>query len=377
MLEGIVKLHLGPNLRFWRRIRISGSSLLKKACLHLITFCFFFHTYANSSPISSSIPNVTENQVCSHIGYRVEEPDQLARSGFFAQAALLYWQVEEGGLGYAVESSSSNQIAGGHVKSPEFKWDFGFNIGLGYRVPHDSWQLFLQFTSFQTHTDAEKNAKDGYVFFPTWLSPRLNSPFATHLKAHWRLHLGLIDFLLSRPLFTTQTLTLTPQIGLRWGSVRQKFNLEYRGGSFPSEEEVSIRMKNKFCGLGSYAGVTCEYAFTKNFRLFAKGGVSLLYGEFYLHQDEGTPESKEKLLGLHSIYRAVSAFLEGTAGVRWQHLFTGCFKRLTFDLGWDQLLLFSQNQLLRFADDLQPGSTVSNQGDLSIAGMHFNAAFDF
>ncbi len=325
--------------------------MLRLIFLYLITLLLFFHAHTN----------------------------ELPRAGFFSQGAVLYWQAEEEGLSYAVESSKASNLSGrAKAIRPEFDWDFGFNVGVGYRVPHDRWQLLLQYTSFQTHSDAEKTAKEGGVFFPLWLAPAPAAPFfASEVKQHWRLHLGLIDFLVSRPYAATSTLTLTPQIGIRWGSARQKFHLEYRGGNFPPEGDVSIRMKNKFWGLGPYAGLIGEYAMAKGFSLCAQGAVSLLYGEFYLHQDEKTLVAKEKLLGLHSIYRVGSPILEGTAGIRWQHFFSGALKRLTLDLAWDQLLLFSQNQLLRFVDNAAPGITVSNQGDLSIAGPRFTFAFDF
>jgi hypothetical protein len=318
----------------------------KRFFLHLITASLFFH---------------------SHIA-------ALPRSGFFAQGALLYLQAEEAGLSYAIESRAVDRSLGkAETKTLKFDWDVGFNVGLGYRIPHDCWQLLTQFTSLQTHSDAERSAERDHVFFPIWLSSD-PSFLATDVKAHWRLHLGLIDLLLSKQYSVGKTLTLTPQIGIRWGSVRQKFNLIYRGRN---AEEILIRMKNKYAGLGPYAGLTGECALSKGFSLFARGALSLLYGEFYLHQDEDLRASKTKLLGLHAIYRACAPLLEGTAGIRWQHLFAGSLKRLTLDLAWDQYLFFSQNQLLRFVDPRHPGIVVSNQGDLSIAGVRFNIALDF
>lgn len=318
--------------------------MLKKILIHLTTLLFFVHLH----------------------------PNELPRSGFFAQAALLYLQAEEEGLTYAIKSSSPSRI-NGKAENLIFDWDFGFNVGLGYRIPHDRWQLLLQFTSLQTHCDAEKS---GHVFFPSWVisDPSL---YATYVKAHWRLHLGLIDLLLIKPWLPTKTLTFTPQMGIRWGSARQKFNLNYRGGNFPDDEGVVIRMKNKYEGLGPYFGLVNEFAMGKGFTLFAQGNVSVLYGEFYLHQDEDTPGIKEKFLGLHSIFRSCSPVLEGTAGIRWQRYFDCSLKRLTLDLAWDQYLFFSQNQLVRFVDNTQHGIVVGNQGDLSVAGARFNFALDF
>jgi len=281
---------------------------------------------------------------------------------FFAQGALLYWQAEEGGLSYAIESASS-------TKNLPFNWDFGFNVGLGYRIPHDTWQLLLQFTNLQTHTDAKSHADAKHALLPTWQTPLASALAAT---AHWRLHLGLIDLSLSKPLHATSTLTLTPQIGIRWGSIRQKYNIAYQG----SAEEVLLRMKNKFWGIGPSLGAAGDYALTRSFSLIANASITLLYGQFYLHQDTDTYPSKDKLLGVHSLYSALSPALGAGAGLRWQTGFSHNRYLLAIELAWDQLILFSQNQLLRFAA-AQPGCVLSNQGDLSLAGVHVGAALRF
>lgn len=315
--------------------------------LHFITLIFFVHLYANES----------------------------LSPGFFTQAEILYWQADGEGLSYAVEGSSVQNLSGGAVaKNLEFEWDVGFNVGLGYRLPHDRWNMLLQWTSFQTHADAQKNAKAEQIFFPLWLTPSAeHGLFATWVKAHWRLHLGLVDLLLSRSFEPTQTLTLTPQFGVRWGSARQKFNPEYRAGNLPDGGEVVLSMKNKFWGMGPYVGFRCDYELTKGFTLFARGAFSLLCGEFYLHQSE----KEENLLRLHSIYRASSVVLDGSVGLRWLHFLRGRLKRFNVELAWDQWVLFSQNQLLRFVNHTGLGIVIANQGNLSIAGVHVNAGFDF
>lgn len=304
---------------------------------------------------------------------------ELRKAGFFTDASVLYWQAEEGGLTYAVKSPSSVRLApDAKAENPHFGWDFGFKAGIGYRFAHDRWEMELHYTSLQTHTDAEKKAKDGDVFFPIWQKPVSQvSNFADEVKMHWRLHLGLLDLNLSKPFYATPTLLLTPQLGIRAGWIRQKFNIEYRGGNFAPGEDELIRMKNKYWGLGPKMGLLGDWVMGRGFALFAQGAFSLLYGEFYLHQDEDTLGTKEKLLGIHSIFRAFAPIIEGTAGIRWQRVFSGSLNRVSIELAWDQLLFFSQNQLLRFVSTRAQGQIVSNQGDLSLAGVQLGARFDF
>lgn len=272
-------------------------------------------------------------------------------SHYFAQGSLLYMQAEEGGLSYAVSDSK--------VKNLNFEWDFGFQIALGYHIPHDQWNLMLQWTNLQTHTDAHAHASH-HPLFPTWQVPFAEIDSLSDAKCHFRLHLGLVDLFLNKPYLATPSLTLIPQLGIRYGSIRQKYNLDY--------DALSFRMKNKNWGIGPLAKLSIEYAFTKYFSLIAGAGASLLLGEFYVHQSSTNEVSKHKFLGLHSIYGAVSPIIEGSLSVQWQR------NRVTLELGFDQFVLFSQNQLIHFAHNTIP---LVNQGDLCITGAHFTIGFNF
>jgi hypothetical protein len=298
--------------------------------------------------------------------------------GFFAEGAVFYWRASESGLSYAAKSSSEHKLApDGKVENLKFEWDFGFKVGLGYRLPHDDWELKLQFTSFQTHTDNEKKARDGDVLFPLWQSVGEGPFFAEGAKVHWRLHLGIVDLMLSKFYPVTKSLFLTPQIGIRGGSVRQKYNLEYSGGSFATTGNEIIHMKNKYFGIGPNVALFGQYAFGRNFSLFAKGAFSLLFGEFYLHQDEYTSNGKNKQLGVHDIFCSSRAVFETTAGIRWECFFQRALKRLELEIAWDEFLFFSQNQLLHFPSSAAQGVFFANQGDLFVSGITFNIHFDF
>jgi len=303
---------------------------------------------------------------------------QASNCGPFVEASALYWQAEEEGLSYAVKSRSSDGLSDSEILSPKFEWDFGFKVGLGYRIPHDHWEFLLQWTSLQTHCDHHAHGGSGHVLFPSWVTPFLPiDGFIEQADAHWRLHLGLVDFLWKKPVPVTRTLTLTPLVGVRWGSLRQKYNIQYGGGVLLEDAEVVIRTKNKFAGLGPMVGVSSNFEMTKGFSLFADGAASLLYGEFYVHQSSKPRSQRTKTLKIFSIYRSAAPILEGAAGIRWQRSFSGGLKRLTLQLGWDQLLFFSQNQLIYFLSDAQVGMTASNLGDLSIAGVEFSIKLEF
>jgi hypothetical protein len=329
-------------------------SMFKRFLFYLTIFSLFIDTHAQEG-----------------------EKQESLKSGPFASGSVLYWRAQEGGLGYAIKSSSNSRLADAKIEVPDFDWDFGFQVNLGYRIPHDRWGVGLQFISLQTHTDAQKKAGGQEVFFPVWQNPSpANGLFATAVKMHWRLHLGLLDAELHKTYSATPTLSLTPQIAVRTGWIRQKFNLEYWGGNFAPGEEALWRMKNKYWGIGPKFGLDTQWNLAYGIQLWAQGAVSLLFGQFYLHQDKDALETKEKWLGIHDIFRGSAPIIEGSAGLRWRYLFQS-LKQLQFELAWNQLLFFSQNQLLFFLVSGESGEFVSNQGDLSIAGVQFSMRMDF
>lgn len=298
-------------------------------------------------------------------------------SGIFVDASGLYWRAHENGLAYAVKSSSIHKLASSKIENPRFEWDFGFRIGIGYRFPRDCWNLLLQFTSLQTHANNHTDAHHGEVLFPSWQTPREGGPFfAKHVHTHWRLHLGIVDLLLANPYHVSNDFVLIPQAGVRAGSIRQKYYLDYSGGSFTDGDEI-IHMKNKFFGVGPNAGLGAEWALGKGFSLFGKSLFSVLFGEFFLHQNDYSNGGKERPLGVRDWVSASGPIMDFRAGLNWQRCFKGTLKRILLAVAWDELLCFFQNQMLRFVSADSKGLFLSNQGDLSVSGIELAMRFDF
>ncbi len=298
-------------------------------------------------------------------------------SEFYIDASGLYWRAHENGLAYALRSSSNHKLApNSEIENPDFDWDFGFRIGLGYRFSNE-YDLLAQFTSLQTHANNDLFAHHGEVLFPSWQKPTEGGPdFAKHVHTHWRLHLGIVDLLLAKRFQVSSYFAIIPQAGVRAGSIRQKYYLDYFGGSFIDGEEI-VHMKNKFFGVGPNAGLVAEWGLGKGFSLFGKSLFSLLFGHFYLHQNNYARGGKERPLGVRDFFSATGPVIDFTAGLSWKRCFDGRLKQIWLALAWDELLCFSQNQLLRFTSAGSEGAFFSNQGDLFVSGAELAMRFDF
>ncbi len=301
------------------------------------------------------------------------------RRGFFFFADPVYWQAHEDGLAFVIESDSSTSLAPkSKGENLHFDWDFGFEVGLGYRIPHGGWNFSLGLKHLHTNAHGDRNAHAGQFLFPIWKFPDVSDPsYADAAQAHWRLHLGLLDLLLMREWHPIKSCCFSPVLGLRSAWIRQKYNLFYRGGSLAPDREEQFSMKNKFWGIGPCGGVHGSWEFVRRWSLFGDLLFSLLYGEFYIHQAEWTLPDHGKVLGIHQVFRSSVSTTDITIGIRGQWEWRGGLKRFSLELGWDQIFLPAQNQFLRFTNSSALGNFIANQGDLSLQGYHLGTRFDF
>ncbi len=301
------------------------------------------------------------------------------KRGFFFFTDPVYWQAHEDGLAYVTKSDSNTTLAP-HSKAENlhFDWDFGFQIGFGYRIPHDLWSLSLELKHIHTNAHGHETADEGEFLFPLWKLPEATgTSYVDEAKAHWRLHLGLLDFVLTKEWSPTPTCVFAPVLGLRSAWIRQKYNLFYLGGSLAPVGGEQFSMKNKFWGIGPTIGLRSSWEMAPHWHLFGDFLLSILFGEFYIHQAEWTLADKAKVLGIHEVFDTSATTADLTLGVRWEHFWKGSLKRLSLEAAWDQIDLFGQNQFIRFADAEARGIFVSNQGDLTLQGYHIGARFDF
>lgn len=261
---------------------------------------------------------------------------------YYLQVDALYFQASENGVHYAIKE--------GHVLNPDFKYRFGGRATVGIALPHDCWQLVLQFTHY--HGRNRQN-KTGGGFSPTWAHPGLMPPgFVDNVYNMWRLHMGLGDIDLTRHFCICDCLEFWPYFGLRYSEIRHKLRIYY--------DDDFVSMKNKFWGLGPIGGLEGLWRLNSWLGIFARGAGSLPYGKFYIHQSEGR-------LNFLDQYHQLCFIVEAALGLDFRYC--NFFARV----GWDVYLFLGQNQLARFI----PGTFVSNQGDLSLHGLSLSLGIGF
>jgi hypothetical protein len=313
--------------------------------------------------------------------------------GVYFTGDFLYWHAEETGLGYVVKNNDSGDwVSNGKLKTPNFGWDPGFRIGVGFDLAHDGWDIYTAWTWMQSSATDTISAPAGGNLFPTFMNFQTINQSGTVSSAYekWKTKLNVIDLELGRQFFVSKWLTLRPFFGLRTAWVYQSYHLSYNGEFdtlFPTL--VSDRIgtlstpnnSNHYWGLGLRAGLNTQWGLGAGFSLYGDAALSLLWGTFRVKESECFLENGaaagENMLDLKKHESATRPITDLAAGIRWDTHF--CDGRYYFRIqaGWEQHIFFSQNQFDRVVEDDVPGITVTNQGDLSYNGIAVGFRFDF
>jgi hypothetical protein len=320
----------------------------------------------------------------------------------FLQGDVLLWQASESGLEYAIKNNNGTEyVNNGRILKPHFEWDWGFKLAAGYNMPHDGWDLFLQWTRFYTDNDSNGTSSNSTgTIFPAFANQAVPSTSTTSnltpissgfegVGAYWKLRLNLLDLEMGREFYVSKWLTLRPHAGLRSAWIRQKLNVHYTNGHLadgqaPVAAQITTHNKNNFWGMGLRAGLDGNWGLGNGFSIFSDLAAAILLGHFKVVQYEfdtvSTPASTR--LNVSEKYRVARTTLDLDMGLRYEHSFADDSYALMIQLGWEQHMFFSQNQLKKFVGINNgtynySGLFESSQDDLNTQGVTLGARFDF
>jgi hypothetical protein len=318
---------------------------------------------------------------------------------------------------YAIDNQVVNPTQGANeelnflidakYKNPDFSWDFGFKLGIGYNTTHDGWDIGAVWTHFRnsSHTKLAADLNDNNTLLPLWsaFAPSTGGGgvlWATSIDSNWKLNLDFVDIDLGRQFWTSKYLTMRPHIGLRLAWIKQEYEITASGGSWASSGTPFLTqafndivdIDQKFHGVGLRGGVDTVWTFGRGWGLYGDFSVGIVYGRFNVDHDEEAraarpPYDKEKILESEDNFRASRGTTDVSIGIQWSTLFSNCRYGFTAMLGWEHHMFFDQNQMwrvMRIGDiaALQPnisGENVYHQrrGDLSTQGWTLTFVFEF
>lgn len=302
------------------------------------------------------------------------------------EASLLYWKPWERALVMTNKKSdvfTTDDFTKRPVIHPNFEWDLGYRLSVGYLLPSHHWDVEASWTDFDSHVSQHRSSH-GSAFigmFPIWsLSDDViagDYVFESTLK--WQLSVNLLDAQFGRYFKVFHRLELKPFAGLRSAWVRQHGHVAYEGGMFLIgilNPGVSlngtdfIKMSNNYWGMGPRLGLAPRLILGKGFSLNASGAMSCLYGFFKTKQHETYLDTTR-----FSHHKHINRFCwvgDALAGIQWKAPLCHEKYALTFKADWEYHIFFHQFMLKR--DDFH---LVPHNRDLSMQGVTFSARFDF
>jgi len=325
-------------------------------------------------------------------------PPTRDATGLFITGEALYWKARESGLGYSIESSDDNpDVVHGSVRNPKTRFEWGFRVGLGYAMPHDGWDVYLNYTWFRSKKrDCDDDCDDCCArcgvetHFPTWYVPcdgTVQCPVITDACGEWRLGLQMLDLELGREFFVSKWLTVRPHIGFRGAIINQKYEVEYAGQVsgrqhfVPSGFEVEHDMRNKFTGGGLRGGLDTQWYFARDWSFYGKLALSILLGKLKVDQkgeSENIATEEEFLLYKVKNHQVLCRPIADLAfGIAWDRGFADDAIHFGINVGWEQHYFWAQNEYMKFVNTELSGAYTTHQGDLGVSGWVFGARLDF
>ncbi len=306
----------------------------------------------------------------------------------FLTADFLWWSANTDGLYYAQSNfgtpTTSNPPAGevdfsGHMQRVKEEWGPGFRVGFGGNMPYDEWDIYLNWTWF--HSDPKDSAKETShgPLLVLWGHPDINSPaananLASHAHARWDMTINVIDLEMGRAFWVGKHLSVHPFFAIRGAWIDQQFKVKYHYISSP-HLEGRIKAESDFEGVGPRAGLDARFSLYNGWSIYGLVSAALMYGS--LETDFRERENNSRIAHTDdSFHRGISTVQMGL-GIRWDAFFHRHRYHVGVTVGWEQNIWYGVTQFNHYLGQLQNGTLVQNNGDLTLQGGTLSARFDF
>lgn len=324
-------------------------------------------TAQNDDSVMKSSPSMYS----SHEREPQQQPEEghlYPKAGFQAPDGHIYltteyllWRTRQEGMEFAT------------VKKINFEFNSGFRVGLGVHMPHDGWDIYVNYTRF---VPEHSNSAHG-SFYPLFLfqgtGPQGTS--VTEAHAHWEIEFQNVDVEIGRVYYIAKTLTFRPFVGMKGAWINQHAHIHYQGGYIPAGQTYRTHFMNDFKGAGPLIGIESNWQLGDGFSLFGDLAAALVVGHFHNKQEQHQLGGAE-VVDLDSRFNLVSPFLQMVAGVAWDRNFNRDRCHFGISAGFETQNWWNQNQTEQFTDVSFP-IYVREKGDLAFYGLTLRGRFDF
>lgn len=359
--------------------------------------------------------------------------------GIFLTFDFLYWYAREHDLVWAAEAIVKDFGGMKGVASPkrsyhlDAEWSPGIRIGIGYNMPCDGWDLYINWMYLHNASDDSADFSwDGNpipdigqsaIFNPWVYGSWFTHSFWQNGKTRWSLNFDQMDLELGRKFWLSPCFTLRPYGGLRgtWlytifrvltestfpGFTQINPDLLRRSQFIPFFQSNFNKFWNTFWGVGLLGGLQPNWAICSNFILYGNFSGSLVWGRFFesnttfatlqgviiSNENEQTPREVHLRNDANAGFHRMQGMLDLAIGLRWEERW--CCNRFStaLDIGWENHYWMNyglryQNtgsfedetlRLLNISDNANSYYLTENAltSDLTLAGLVIRLRVDF
>lgn len=307
---------------------------------------------------------------------------EVDETRLFITADFLIWRADQDGLEFGIKNSLPITSEGiiGTIHDLSYDWNVGLRVGLGYNLPYDMWDLFLDWTSFHNTTkNGVSFSGDGYVkgIWTPNIGAGTNFQDFFFGDAHWKLAYDTMDLELGRHFFTSRTLSLRPHFGLRGARIEEHLTLNFSGDQgLTGLQPIFVKGDNDFHALGLRAGLNMFLHLNSQWSFFGKASGSVLYGRYHVTSFIQGEFTDTPLVNIKNGFHRVRSNLETGAGVQWESYVNRNRAHLIFALGYEFIQWFNQIHMRNY-QNTDIGFYLESHGDLGLNGVTFSARIDF
>lgn len=319
-----------------------------------------------------------------------------SENGWYIFADALYWHADIGSTDWAAARDSITNPAAIKFNnhSLDFKWNWGFRVGIGANVDHDMWDTNFYYTWFFTNNSNSIGNESSVVIDQIGFS-NVNALSAGVIlnsgSTKWDIHFSMFDWELGRWHYVSKSLALRPHVGIKGGWINQdihsSFNAPGSSQLAPSGMTSHEKFENNYWGVGPSVGVNTLWVLGSagkrmdhRFSLFGDFGGALMYGHFEVENKQTATTAIETVsVNFSGLDRNLATvMLQGIMGLSWDTAFNQGKSHFMMKLGYELQYWFRQNQLIWTAPGA-PSTSVSHRfsDDLALQGLTAEIRFDF
>ncbi len=328
-----------------------------------------------------SARNPEETLGANFVGARPE----IEGTNFYGTFDITYWHTKIGGTEFGITNNAFDAgiplprlisfHPGGDLKENDFGWDIGLKVGVGYKTPHDKWDVFLRYTWFKANDSksVHKNPPGVIIGIRSFL-PVL----AKRAKSHVDTDYNNLDLELARSYFMSKHYSIRPHFDLKatWLNIKQNIFYTFSEAFLTSlleDREEKIYSSSKFWGVGPRAGIDGKLFIGDGFNLFGEFAGSILYGHFKERLKEKFPvgisdEIGGTLFTARDHYHRFIPFVQMQMGLEWGTYLNDKRQHLGFKVGYEIQYYWRVNQLMH-TEEFDSLAVIPPDQDTFIAGV--------